>query len=177
MTIKKIKGFTVIELMITVGVIGILLAIGLPGFQDTISRIGTNSQAKTLVASLNFARSEAIKRGIPVSVCGSSSGTDCVAASWNNGWIVFADNNNDANGATGSVDTGDTVLRVYQGLGGNVLTFTGALQQYDSKGFGLNAAAQTFLLCPADGNSDNAQSVEISVTGRERRIHTGLICP
>lgn len=177
MIIKKIKGFTVIELMITVAVIGILLAVGLPGFQDTISRIGTNSQAKTLVASLNFARSEAIKRGIPVSVCGSSTGTDCAVDSWNDGWIVFVDSNNDADGAGGSVDAGDTVLRLYQDLGGNALTFTAALQQYDSQGFGLNTAAQTFLLCPADGDANNAQSVEISITGRGRRIHTGLVCP
>ena len=52
MNIKKIKGFTVIELMIVVGVIGILLAVGLPGLQDTVNRISTNTQAKTLVSSL-----------------------------------------------------------------------------------------------------------------------------
>lgn len=177
MNIKKIKGFTVIELMIVVGVIGILLAVGLPGLQDTISRIGTNTQAKTLVSSLNFARSESIKRGTIVSICSSSSGTDCAADSWADGWIVFVDNNGDANGAVGSVDVGDEVLRVYQGLGGNSLTFTADLQQYDPQGFGTNAAARTFLLCPEDGNSANAQSVEIAVTGRGRRIHEGLVCP
>jgi len=177
MNIKKIKGFTVIELMIVMGVMGILLAVGLPGLQDTISRISTNTQAKTLVSSLNFARSEAIKRGTLVSICSSSSGTDCAANSWADGWIVFVDNNGDANGAAGSVDVGDEVLRVYQGLGGNSLSFTAGLQQYDPQGFGTNAAARTFLLCPEDGNSANAQSVEISITGRGRRIHEGLVCP
>ena len=54
MNINKIKGFTVIELMIVVGVIGILLAVGLPGLQDTISRMATNSQAKSLVALMHF---------------------------------------------------------------------------------------------------------------------------
>lgn len=176
MNIGKNTGFTVIELMITVGVIDILLTVGLPGLQGTISHIGTNNQAKTLVASLNFARSEAIKRGIPVSVCGSTDGVDCAAASWSDGWIVFVDSNSDAEGATGSVDAGDIVLLVYQGLGGNALTFTAALQRYDSRGLGLNPAVQTFLLCPADSNADNAQSVEISITGRGRRIHTGLAC-
>lgn len=177
MNFRKIKGFTVVELMIVVGVMGILLAVGLPGLQDTISRIGTNTQAKTLVSSLNFARSEAIKRGNLVSICSSSSGTDCVADAWADGWIVFVDNNSDANGAAGSVDVGDEVLRVYQGLGGNTLTFTADLQQYDPQGFGTNAAARTFLLCPEDGNSANAQSIEISLTGRGRRIHEGLVCP
>lgn len=177
MNIKKIKGFTVIELMIVVGVVGILLAVGLPGLQDTISRIGTNAQAKTLISSLSFARSEAVKRGAVVSICSSSSGTDCVANTWADGWIVFVDNNGDANGAAGSVDAGDEVLRVYQDLGGNTLTFTANLQQYDPQGFGTNAASQTFLLCPEDGNSENAQSIEVSITGRGRRIHEGLVCP
>lgn len=177
MNIRKIKGFTVIELMIMVGIIGVLLAVGLPGLQNTVSRISTNSQAKTLVSSLNFARSEAIKRGRLVSVCGSNSGTDCVANSWSDGWLVFVDNNGDANGAAGSVDAGDEILRVYQGLGGNTLTFSAALQQYDAQGFGTNTALRTFLLCPEDGNSANAQSVEISMTGRGRRIHEGLTCP
>lgn len=160
-----------------VGIIGVLLAVGLPGLQDTISRISTNSQAKTLVSSLNFARSEAIKRGGLVSVCASSSGSDCVAGAWSQGWMVFVDNNGDATGGAGSVDAGDEVLRVYQGLGGNTLSFDAALQQYDAQGFGSNTAIRTFLLCPQDGNSVNAQSVEISMTGRGRRIHEGLMCP
>lgn len=91
--------------------------------------------------------------------------------------MVFVDNNGDATGGAGSVDAGDEVLRVYQGLGGNTLSFDAALQQYDAQGFGSNTAIRTFLLCPQDGNSVNAQSVEISMTGRGRRIHEGLMCP
>ena len=176
MNVNKIKGFTVIELMIVVGVMGILLAVGLPSLQDTISRISTNSQAKTLVSSLNFARSEAIKRGSLVSICASSDGTDCAADAWSDGWLVFVDNNGDADGAAGSVDVGDEVLRVYQGLGSNSLTFSADIQQFDPRGFGTNAGVRTFLLCPEDDNSANAQSVEISITGRGRRIHDGLDC-
>lgn len=173
---REVKGFTLIELMVVVGVMSILLAVGLPSLRDTINRVTTNNQAKALAASLNFARSEAVKHRTNVTVCGSTSGTDCAAASWSDGWIVFVDSNGDANGGAGSVDAGDTVLRVYQGLGGSVLTFTTALQQYDSQGYGINTAVQTFLLCPADGDSANAQALELSMTGRGRRIHTGLNC-
>ncbi len=177
MKLNKNKGFTVIELMIVVGVIGILMAVGLPGLQNTVDRIGINSQVKSLVASLNYARSEAIKRATVVSVCGSSSGTDCAAGSWSDGWLVFVDNNGDATGGAGSVDAGDEILRVYQGLSGNTLTYSADLQQYNAQGFGTNPAVRTFLLCPEDGNSANAQSVEISMTGRGRRIMSGVVCP
>ena len=176
MNMNEIKGFTVIELMIVVGVIGILLAVGLPGLQDTVSRMSTNSQAKALVASLNFARSEAIKRGGVVSVCASSSGSDCAADAWSDGWIVFVDADEDATGGAGSVDAGDEVLRVYQGLRSGTLEFSEAMQQHDAQGFATNTAVATFLLCPEDGNSANAQSVEIALTGRGRRIHEGLDC-
>lgn len=89
---------------------------------------------------------------------------------------MFVDANEDADGATGSVDAGDEVLRVHQGLRNGTLEFTADLQQYDAQCFGTNAAAATFLLCPEDDNSLNAQSVEISMTGRGRRIHEGLDC-
>lgn len=176
MNIKGIKGFTIIELMLVVSVIGILIAVGLPSLQDTVNRISTNTQAKTLVSSLSFARSEAIKRGSVVSICASSDGTDCAADAWGDGWAVFIDNNGDADGAAGSIDVGDQILRVYQGLGSNSLVFDADIQQFDPRGFGTNAGVRTFLLCPEDDNAANAQSVEISLTGRGRRIHEGLDC-
>lgn len=176
MNINGIKGFTIIELMLVVSVMGILLAVGLPSLQNTVSRISTNTQAKTLVSSLSFARSEAIKRGGVVSICASSNGTDCAADAWGDGWAVFIDNNGDADGAAGSIDAGDQILRVYQGLGSNSLVFDADIQQFDPRGFGTNAGVRTFLLCPEDDNAANAQSVEISFTGRGRRIHEGLDC-
>ena len=79
-------------------------------------------------------------------------------------------------GGAGSVDAGDEVLRVYQGLRSGTLEFSEAMQQHDAQGFATNTAVATFLLCPEDGNSANAQSVEIALTGRGRRIHEGLDC-
>lgn len=174
---KKNKGFTIIELMIIVGVLGILIALGLPNLQDTLRRVGINSQAKTLLSSLNFTRSEAIKRGTVVAVCASASGSDCAVDTWSAGWLVFVDNNGDADGASGSVDAGDEILRVYQGLAGTTLSFDANLQQYDARGFGANNALRSFLLCPDDADSALAQAVEIAVTGRGRRIREGLVCP
>jgi type IV fimbrial biogenesis protein FimT len=172
------SGFTLIELLITASIIGILTALSIPSFLDTVESMTTNSQAKTILSTLNLARSEAIKRGTRVGICASNDGTDCAAGAWSNGWIVIVDNNGDANGAAGSVDVGDEIIRVYDALGaGSVMTFTVNLFEYNSQGFNATGALQTILICPGSNNSANARSIELSPSGRGRRIEVGLVCP
>ena len=173
----KIKGFTLIELLMVLGILGVLLALSLPGFQDVIESSNTNRQAKNFWVSLNLARSEAIKRGVDVSICASDDAIDCDAGTWSEGWIVFVDNNGDADGDTGSIDPGDIVIRVFETLGaGSTHTFTVDLFSYDNLGFSATGGVQTFLICPATNNANNARSIEIGASGRGRRIDTGLVC-
>lgn len=162
----------------TVAILGILTAVALPNFADTVESNVTNSQAKLFITTLNLARSEAIKRGTNVGICPSNDGQDCDAGSWTTGWIVFVDTNGDSDGATGSIDAGDTIIRVFDALGANsVLTVTTDFLEYNSRGFSATAGVQTMLLCPSSGNSANARSVEVGLSGRGRRIEGGLVCP
>ncbi len=150
----------------------------LPNFQDTIESNVTNSQAKLFMTTLNLARSEAIKRGTNVGICPSDDGLDCDAGSWSTGWVVFVDANGDADGAAGSIDVGDTIIRVFDALGADsVFTGTTNFLEYNSLGFSATAGVQTMKLCPSTNNADNARSVEIGVSGRGRRIEGGLACP
>ena len=124
------RGFTVIELMITMSIVGILVAAAAPGYQDWTATTRLNAHTTEFITALHFARSEAVKRNVAVSVCKSSSGTACVTTNtWAQGWIVFVDID-----ASGTVDSGDTVLRVHEKLTGgttligqtavaNVITF------------------------------------------------------
>lgn len=165
------QGFTMLELLIAIAILGILAAVSLPSFMDTLGRWSANSATRSLASSLNLARSESIKQGLDVSICPTNTGTDCVANAWNGGWIIFVDANGDADGAAGSIDAGDTIIRVYEPLSNMSVTTTPAntnLLEYDRKGFGANAAAVTMLICPMDGNDDNARQLIISLSGRAR---------
>lgn len=173
------RGFTIIELMIVATIAGILLAVSAPAFQDVINRAVVNSQARTLLAAINYTRSEAVRRNSPVTLCASTDGSDCDAGSWSEGWLVFADNNGDADGNTGSVDVGDEILRVYDGPGsGSTVSFNRNTLEYDGMGFSRDTgAARQFVICPSDNNTDNAQGIDISLTGRAARVQDGLVCP
>jgi type IV fimbrial biogenesis protein FimT len=87
------QGFTLIELMVTLAVLAIVVSLAAPGFNSMISNNRSTSMASELVAAANFARSEAIKRGKPVSICPSSDGDTCLASAdeWAKGWLVFID--------------------------------------------------------------------------------------
>jgi type IV fimbrial biogenesis protein FimT len=85
------RGFTLVELLITLGVGAVLLTVAVPAFQRLTMSSRLTTQANELVAALNFARSEAIKRNTSLSLCRSDSPTttDCVTANgpWEY-WIV-----------------------------------------------------------------------------------------
>lgn len=155
-----------------------LIAVSLPNFSDTIESTSTNSTAKLFLTTLSLARSEAIQRGDNVAICASSDQADCDAGSWSDGWILFVDNNNDANGDGGSIDGGDEVIRVFNAAGGpdNVITFTTNLLEYNKLGYSNTAGTHTLLICPPSGNAANARSIEVGPSGRGRLIEDGLNC-
>lgn len=107
----KARGFTLLELMAGIAVLGILLGIGIPSFRDLLASSRLTSMSNEMVTAISVARGEARKRGIPVSLCASNAARDgCVAGgSWNSGWLVFTDDL----GTAGVIDAGDELLQIF----------------------------------------------------------------
>src|SRR5690606_4228088 len=87
---RKSRGFTLLELLVTLAVAAIVLSYGVPSFIDTVRNGRAAANANDLVTALSFARSEAVKRGARVTVCASADAATCGEA-WTDGWIVIAD--------------------------------------------------------------------------------------
>lgn len=85
----RAAGFTLIELMVTLVVLGVVMAIAVPSFTGMINSSRLATQANDLMAGIKIARSEAVRLNRPVTFCGSTNGTTCAAAgSWNQ-WLVM----------------------------------------------------------------------------------------
>lgn len=85
------RGFTLVELMVTLAVLAILTMVAVPSFRDTIRRNRVSAASNALLADLRYARTEAINRGQLVSLCPSSDGSNCTAdgTAWDAGWLVY----------------------------------------------------------------------------------------
>lgn len=148
------RGFTLIELMVTIAVLAIVLGIAVPSFQDFVRKNRLVATTNNLVSALAMARSEAIKRAARVTVA---------SANWSAGWQVFVDT-----GVVGDA-SGDTVLRVYQPASGapgvtpdaNFSSYISYLASGVSVGNG-GLGSGNFQVCK-DGD---ARVVSINNTGR-----------
>ncbi|HKU15852.1 MAG TPA: GspH/FimT family pseudopilin [Steroidobacteraceae bacterium] len=88
------RGFSIIELVVTLTVGAILLGIAVPSFTEIIRQNRIANQTNEFMVTLAMARSEAVKRGGRVSVCSSNAQqTACApgATNWANGWLLFSD--------------------------------------------------------------------------------------
>jgi type IV fimbrial biogenesis protein FimT len=162
------RGLTLIELMIALALIAILLALAAPSLQEAMMSIRITGHTNDLMGDLAVARSEAVKRNIPVVLCSSTDGQSCAAAaSWNQGWIVFPDV--DASGAQNG--TAEAALKTRGALQGNptlTLNCVGASNgsvTYKSTGMST-LPFSIFTLCDSRTTANAGRTITINTTGR-----------
>ena len=138
------KGFTLVELMITLAIAAILMALAVPSFNSTIKNSRISTQSNELITSLNYARSEAIRRGADVTVGRAD-------VNWENGWVITS---------------GGTELRIHAAFEGtSTLEGSAIAVTYRGTGRVTDTNAITLTLCDDRANS-TGRIIEISVTGR-----------
>ncbi|HET7570471.1 MAG TPA: GspH/FimT family pseudopilin [Gammaproteobacteria bacterium] len=154
------KGFTLIELMVTIAVAAILVTAGVPAFNQFVQENRMAAQVNSLVRALNIARSEAVSERTTTVVCASSDQMKCIT-DWNKGWIVFADKNGD-----GKVESGE-LLHVFPAIdGNNTLTATLGATTIGYDPSGISTTSGTFTLC--DAHNTSARAVIVSPAGAVR---------
>lgn len=154
-------GVTLIELMVTVAILAILITIAAPNFQTLMLNNRLSGITNEFMGTLNFARSEAIKRGGSVSVCRSSNGSTC-SGNWTNGWIVFLENNDAPNHGTRATDGTEPILRINDSLGGEYTAVSDNFANFIT--YSRSGTANTtgnFVFCH---NSDESHAQAIVVT-------------
>jgi type IV fimbrial biogenesis protein FimT len=162
-------GFTIVELMITLAVASILMALAVPSFNQMIVSGRLTAQSNDMLASISLARSEAIKRNASVTLCrtSSSTSTDCSTSAgvWQN-WIIRI-------GASGA---GSIVRQGTVNSFGGTLVMRSSLTN-DQVVFGADGLARTggversFTVCSVRNINNNVRQI---VFGAGSRMTTVL---
>ena len=158
------KGFTLLELMITLAIVAIVMAIAVPNMSQFVKNDRLTSYTNALISDLMLARGKAVQRNQPTIVCASSDQATCTGGDFKEGWIVAIDIDND-----GTVGNADELIRVQNQIKGDIEYVDGGLNiiRFDSRGFAPNTNGQISI---CDDRGDNkAKSISISPTGRTSR--------
>jgi type IV fimbrial biogenesis protein FimT len=172
------RGFTLIELMIVLAVVGIMAGIGAPAMTATVRSVQLSTASNDLLWSLFMARSEAIKRKSRVAVCKSADGIMCAhGGGWQQGWLVFHDADND-----GEHDAGEAVLQRVAPLPAelhvtgnlNVARYVSYAPTGTTKLLGGSFQAGTITLCRHSAGATDGRQIVVSSSGRPRVLKTRL---
>jgi type IV fimbrial biogenesis protein FimT len=149
------RGLTLVELMITIGVLAILTAIAMPNFRDFMRRNAVASHTNELLGDMRFARETAASDGSVVSICASSTVTAAVptcsaSLAYTDGWLVYKA---PSLATVFSVGTGFSLLRVGQPMANaSINSDTSPPISFDQRG-AVPQGLVRFVVC-AKGSGD-----------------------
>lgn len=189
---KKYSGFTLVELMVVLAIVGILVTVSAPGMRAFISNSSSNSLSSTFLIDIMYARNHAISevvivKMIPTGVANTGVSTftpNSTGVNWGQGWTVFEDDNdNDA------IDAGENIIRTHSSFGPGAHISSGPAAQlldanrpigFNQSGFaygrpGINNGLGTLTIATFGCAGNNARTIQINQIGQV--IGNDIPCP
>jgi type IV fimbrial biogenesis protein FimU len=159
------KGFTLIELIVTLAVAAILLAVGVPSLTSLYDATRSANEIRKINNVFAFARNQAVNYGASVIVCPYAA-TPC-GTDWSKGFSVYIDNGGTKN-----------VLKVIDGFNEHdVISLTGPNnKQVNFTPDGLVSVETSIIYCPS-GKSEGSKSLKISTSGLIKEGKDDQSCP
>lgn len=178
--LRSAQGFTLLEALVVLALLGILVSMAVPAVSDWRARHQVQAYAHGFLNSLVLARSEALRRQQRVTLCARASDGSCdLQIRWQQGWLVFADNNHNA-----LRETHEALIEMHEGAPAGVLQATNstvkAYFSYDAQGRSISTTgafmAGTWRFCKA--GSDVGWQVVANALGKPRiEKYTPQQCP
>ncbi len=175
------NGFTLIEMMIVLVVLATTLSVGTPLFESMLHGNRLRAESSRFLHAVNLARSEAVMRNQPVSICPSAmavTGKALCSGTYAGGWIVFSNVDKDK-----VVDKGtDEVLQIFESLpqGYRLTNRSGSKAAFELINYlpdGSSHSNRTLLFCPPPQTIDQSRSIIINIVGRARLAGGWGECP
>lgn len=162
---KKMKGFTIIELLSALAISGVTLTVGVSSMQRLVVEQRVSAYTGNLLQSVHSARQQAILKSKTVTVCASEDGRDC-SEDWSAGHLIFIDQN----GNRARDDEDQVINHVYGSHGSDPVTWrsfkVAKTLQFLPTGI-TNHQNGTFTVCGI-GKQEYARAVIITKMGRPR---------
>ncbi len=170
-----------VELLVSMAVLAILLAVGAPSLNQFMVSSRLTSYANSMFSNMTQARSEAIKRNGRVAICKSTDGAACTTGGdWSQGWVAFSDTDNNA-----TIGSGEQSFLTMPALA-NGYTFAGDTNvanyiSFDSQGMtrlttGGGQAGILTICPPAPAENGTGRQIILNLSGRAR-VDTTSDCP
>ncbi|NQX90437.1 MAG: type II transport protein GspH [Halioglobus sp.] len=176
-----VQGFTLVELMLVLAVLAVGAVLAAPSLQHLQQDSRLRMESGRLLVALHLARSEAIMRNEPVSLCPSVMAVTGVAecvGTYAGGWLVYANPGRDK---VVDPDT-DEVIRVFEGLtqGYRLTNRRASRSAFELISYlpeGTTRSNRTFLFCPPKTALRQSRSIVVSMVGRARLLKDRDPCP
>lgn len=170
-----VAGFSLIEMMVIIVLIGIIMSIAVPAGRDFIVQSRLTSQANTLVSDILYSRNEAASRGVNIVICPSANSTTCSTndADWSKNRYIFIDTNGDGDQDAGEKSLKFSAMPAQMTLTPQGFTDLTQIRFNNSGGLVPLGTSGSFKLC--NTGASVGRIIDVGINGRPSSSRT--TCP